>query len=186
MMTVVVSAEEIYRGLSTKRTWVERALLVLAEQKAFVGLMADELERLAGKLQAGMELTYAEFQRARAELRRETYVAKLVKIAMQTKAPEPVVPLVGEEVRKPARPAGVPAEPAWLRDEPRLAKGSHFYDPPKWVNVRFAQRCNQCGAEIEQGAVSLWFPTTRGNTCMCRACGEAYEVAEKAESGRVR
>lgn len=106
---VVVSAQELYVKLSTSRKVVERALVVLAEHKAFVGLMADELIALSEKVQSGVELTYQEFMRVRAELRREVYVVKLVQIALQKAqrahplAPQRTVEQVAESKREQTR-----------------------------------------------------------------------------------
>ncbi len=174
---MAVSAEEIYRGLSTSRKWLERALVVLAERQAFAGLMADELERIAGKVQAGVEITYKEMMTARTELRKWFYVTKLMQVALDTaSARNAKAAIPAQDTRRePARPT-VPVEPWWFADEPELVNGRKEYDPPRWINARFDQQCGRCGKSIERGLAALWFPSTRGGTCMCKPCGLAEET----------
>jgi hypothetical protein len=173
----MASAQEIYLQLSSNRRVVERALVVLAEANEFVGEMQDVLTALAGKVSSGMELTYQEFMIARAQLRRELYVSKLAQMSAVKTAQTREV---GKRSVTPAAPA-VAVEPAWLRNYNRPVAGRHWYEPPQWINTRFLQKCARCGGEIAEGAKALWFPSTRMNSCMCKACGAAYEVAERAE-----
>lgn len=49
--------------------------------------------------------------------------------------------------------------------------GKRYNRDPKWLTVKYACKCSQCGKDIKQGEQGFYYPSDRSMFCADDKCG---------------